>query len=292
MAKQIDPMAKRTPIHHAMARGAHQVEPDGVRRGCLRCQRDSHVTRVPSGRPRTSRVTNGPKPRPPRRRQPSGTSTYAWDTPVTLSGARRSGPDVTGPWFHIPMTTEQTFPTLRSIAVDSPTPAPPPSSTASCWGSPIGPVPKCPPRGADDPAGRDWLVLNNPAGGPHLALQQVESLPPSTWPGTERPQQLHLDLFLPDPDTLAAQHARALALGARVLAGPFRRPRRAALRLRRPRRASLLHVQPARLSPIGHHVGSSSGRSRHGTGSPRGGGQGQGRAGQPRDDRRTGPRAR
>ena len=96
-AKQTEPMANRTPIHHAMARGAHQVEPDGVRRGCLRCQRDSHVTRVPSGRLRISRVTNGPKPRPLRRRQPSGTSTNAWAIPVTLSGGREQGGAANGP---------------------------------------------------------------------------------------------------------------------------------------------------------------------------------------------------
>jgi hypothetical protein len=55
----------------------------------------------------------------------------------------------------------------------------------------------------------------------------VESLPQSTWPGTERPQQLHLDLFLPDPETLAEHHARALALGARVLEDRFDNPEEA-----------------------------------------------------------------
>ena len=42
--------------------------------------------------------------------------------------------------------------------------------------------------------------------------------------GTERPQQLHLDLFLSDPETLAHHHGRALALGARVLEDRFDSP--------------------------------------------------------------------
>ena len=51
-----------------------------------------------------------------------------------------------------------------------------------------------PPPSEDDPDGREWLVLRNP-GGNQLAFQQVEELTPSTW----------------------REHARALALGARLL---------------------------------------------------------------------------
>ncbi|MGN8244756.1 VOC family protein [Cellulomonas soli] len=68
-----------------------------------------------------------------------------------------------------------------------------------------------------DPAGDDWLNLRNPTGGVGLAFQQVESLPPSTWPGTEKPQQLHLDLTVPDVEALTVQRDRAIGLGARVL---------------------------------------------------------------------------
>ena len=52
-----------------------------------------------------------------------------------------------------------------------------------------------PPAGEDDRNGRSWLMLQPGAGGPMLAFQQVEELPePPAWPGTEAPQQLHLDL--------------------------------------------------------------------------------------------------
>jgi catechol 2,3-dioxygenase-like lactoylglutathione lyase family enzyme len=74
-----------------------------------------------------------------------------------------------------------------------------------------------PPAGADDPQGRDWLVLAHPSGAPRLAFQQVAELPRSTWPGTGMPQQLHLDLTVPDIASLRAQQARALSLGARLL---------------------------------------------------------------------------
>ena len=73
----MEPMANSTPIHQAMANGAHQVEPPGTRPACLRCQRESHERRVPSGSRNTSRVTNGPNPRLATRRHPFGTSTYA-----------------------------------------------------------------------------------------------------------------------------------------------------------------------------------------------------------------------
>ncbi|QAY69444.1 VOC family protein [Xylanimonas protaetiae] len=66
------------------------------------------------------------------------------------------------------------------------------------------------------PETKDWLVLRNP-GGIQLAFQQVESLPPSTWPSDEIPQQLHLDTTVPDVETLDAQTERAVALGAFLL---------------------------------------------------------------------------
>jgi catechol 2,3-dioxygenase-like lactoylglutathione lyase family enzyme len=122
------------------------------------------------------------------------------------------------------MTTEQTFPTLRGIVIDSTNARAAAEFYRQLLGFTYRAGSEMPPEGADDPGGRDWLVLDNPVGGPHLALQQVESLPPSTWPGTERPQQLHLDLFLPDPDALGAQHARALGLGARLLQDRFDDP--------------------------------------------------------------------
>lgn len=70
-----------------------------------------------------------------------------------------------------------------------------------------------PPAGEDDPNGRDWLVLRNEGGVP-LAFQQVEDLPPSTWPEPGIPQQLHLDTTVPDVAALAEARDRALELGA------------------------------------------------------------------------------
>ncbi len=74
-----------------------------------------------------------------------------------------------------------------------------------------------PPAGAPDPAGQDWLVLLDAAGSRRLAFQQVPDLPPATWPDGPVPEQLHLDLAVPAGADLDAQHARAIALGARLL---------------------------------------------------------------------------
>ena len=74
-----------------------------------------------------------------------------------------------------------------------------------------------PPAGQPDPRGQDWLVLRDPAGVTQLAFQQVARLPPATWPEGPIPQQLHLDLTVPDNAELDEQHHRALGLGARLL---------------------------------------------------------------------------
>jgi catechol-2,3-dioxygenase len=64
----------------------------------------------------------------------------------------------------------------------------------------------------------DWVVLNDASGTPRLAFQQVESLPPPTWPDGPRPQMLHLDLTVETVAELDEQHERATSLGARLLA--------------------------------------------------------------------------
>lgn len=66
---------------------------------------------------------------------------------------------------------------------------------------------------ADD---ADWLVLTDTAGVRKLAFQQVDELPRSTWPRHDVPQQLHLDMTVPDLATLNRQRDRALALGAEL----------------------------------------------------------------------------
>ncbi len=45
----------------------------------------------------------------------------------------------------------------------------------------------------------------------------MDVLPASTWPDPAVPQQLHLDLTVPDRAALDVQHDRAMALGARLL---------------------------------------------------------------------------
>jgi catechol 2,3-dioxygenase-like lactoylglutathione lyase family enzyme len=74
-----------------------------------------------------------------------------------------------------------------------------------------------PAAGEPDPRGQDWLVLEDAAGAARIAFQQVAELPEPTWPEGPRPQMLHLDLTVPTVADLDAQHARALALGARLL---------------------------------------------------------------------------
>jgi hypothetical protein len=63
--------------------------------------------------------------------------------------------------------------------------------------------------------GEDWLNLRNP-GGVELAFQQVDRLTRSTWPEGDVPQQLHLDMSVPDFASLQEQRDRAVALGAEV----------------------------------------------------------------------------
>ncbi|WP_433383738.1 VOC family protein [Actinoplanes sp. CA-142083] len=74
-----------------------------------------------------------------------------------------------------------------------------------------------PAAGEPDERGHDWLVLQNPNGGPQLAFQQTGSLTPTTWPDNAVPQQLHLDTTVDSKPDLDKQHERALALGAKLL---------------------------------------------------------------------------
>ena len=54
-----------------------------------------------------------------------------------------------------------------------------------------------PPVGEPDPAGADWLMLEQPDGGVRIGFQQVATLARSTWPDAAVPQQLHLDFEVP-----------------------------------------------------------------------------------------------
>jgi catechol 2,3-dioxygenase-like lactoylglutathione lyase family enzyme len=110
------------------------------------------------------------------------------------------------------------FPTLQQIALDSTDARRLAEFYRELMGYRYRAGDEAPPAGADDPQARDWLVLVHPSGAPHIAFQPVADLPHSTWPEAGIPQQLHLDLTVPDVPTLRAQHERALSLGARLLA--------------------------------------------------------------------------
>jgi hypothetical protein len=66
-----------------------------------------------------------------------------------------------------------------------------------------------PPESGSEP---DWVQLRNPAGGATIAFQRVDGeFRPPAWPGTEHPQQFHLDFYLSDLDE---GERRVIDLGA------------------------------------------------------------------------------
>jgi catechol 2,3-dioxygenase-like lactoylglutathione lyase family enzyme len=71
------------------------------------------------------------------------------------------------------------------------------------------------PHGHETPVdGEDWLNLRGPV---NLAFQKVDRLDHATWPDDEVPQQLHLDMTVPDGEALERQRDRVLALGGTLL---------------------------------------------------------------------------
>ncbi len=119
---------------------------------------------------------------------------------------------------------EQEFPTLRQVVLDCTDVRLLAEFYRQLMGFTYRPGDEPPALGEPDPRGSDWLVLRNAAGGTQLAFQQVAELPEPTWPDPSQPQMLHLDLTVPTADDLQAQHARALALGARLLLDRFDDP--------------------------------------------------------------------
>ncbi|TNM42802.1 VOC family protein [Nocardioides albidus] len=71
------------------------------------------------------------------------------------------------------------------------------------------------PEGFDIEEFTDWRAIVGPSG-ERLAFQQVDELPPTTWPTIEVPQQVHLDLAVESRADLEESHQRALGLGAVV----------------------------------------------------------------------------
>lgn len=67
---------------------------------------------------------------------------------------------------------------------------------------------------ADDPS---FIVIDAADETPALAVQQIEVLPPVTWPVGHIPQQIHLDLFVATAEEQQRHVTRALELGADLL---------------------------------------------------------------------------
>ncbi len=109
------------------------------------------------------------------------------------------------------------FPALRQVVVDSTDARALAEFYRQLLGLRYRPGDEPPADGGPDPLGREWLVLQDAAGGTRVAFQQVAELPEATWPDGPHPQMLHLDLSVPSRADLEVQHARALALGARLL---------------------------------------------------------------------------
>ncbi len=84
-------------------------------------------------------------------------------------------------------------------------------------GFPYRPGDEAPAPGADDPRGRDWLVLRNPVGGVGIAFQRIAEPTRATWPDGPVPQQAHLDCKVSDVSALADAYRFALDLGATLL---------------------------------------------------------------------------
>lgn len=71
------------------------------------------------------------------------------------------------------------------------------------------------PGGPGDPG---WVDLVNDVGHRVIAVQHKPDLVRSTWPAETVPMQEHLDFALPTRADLDAAYARAVELGARLLA--------------------------------------------------------------------------
>jgi catechol 2,3-dioxygenase-like lactoylglutathione lyase family enzyme len=110
-----------------------------------------------------------------------------------------------------------TFPALRAVVLDATDARAVAEFYRALLGFGYRSGDEAPPAGQPDPQGDDWLVLRDRTGEARLAVQHVDELPASTWPDATIPQQLHLDLTVPNTAELARQRDRAVLLGATIL---------------------------------------------------------------------------
>lgn len=73
------------------------------------------------------------------------------------------------------------------------------------------------PPAEDQSDDADWLVLVDANGARRLAFQSVDELPPTTWPSSEVPMQLHIDVTVADVAELEFHRDRALGMGAKLV---------------------------------------------------------------------------
>src|SRR5580692_8884465 len=119
-----------------------------------------------------------------------------WPSATGMAGRPGTAARLNGPM------SDATRPFLRSVVLDTTDPRRLADFYHRLLGYPYGPGFEPPAdASADDPTADstdgdevDWILLETPAGGPYLAFQKVDELPESTWPTTDVPQQLHLDL--------------------------------------------------------------------------------------------------
>jgi Glyoxalase-like domain len=111
----------------------------------------------------------------------------------------------------------ESFPALRAVVLDA-TDA---RAVAEFWRALLGYSYRAgdepPAPGSPDPNADDWIVLLDAGTQARLAIQHVDSLPRTSWPDPDVPQQLHLDLTVANHDDLTRQRDRALELGATIL---------------------------------------------------------------------------
>jgi catechol 2,3-dioxygenase-like lactoylglutathione lyase family enzyme len=124
-------------------------------------------------------------------------------------GRRRTDDETKGPAM-------STFPRLAQVVLDTTDARRLAEFYREFLGFHYRPGEEPPPAGADDAAGREWLVLLHPDGYRAMAFQQVDRLKETTWPDGDVPQQMHLDIVVPDKAELDRQHERAKELGATV----------------------------------------------------------------------------